>query len=430
MATVIRGGRVVTMDGGDRELAVGDVLFDGGIISAVDEQVTVAPGTEELDATGMLVLPGLVDTHRHTWQTPLRHQGAQWSLGDYLEQLLGRIGARFRPEDVYAGTLWGALSALDAGITTLVDWAHIQTSPAHSDASVAALRDAGIRAVFAHCGPIRAGQPYAGHPGDIRRVRAELLADDGAPVTLAMGALGPDFTDLDTTAADFALARELDVPITAHVAGGRPDSMRRGIAALHSARLLGPDLTIVHANGAPEADLRLLAEHGGSVSISPQIELTMPGLGACVALRRMLAAGLRPSLSVDSETVAASDLFTQMRFALAAHRTGAPEDETPLPAREALRMATTYGAEAVGFSGRIGSLEPGKAADLILLRAGSVGLFPVHDAADAVVLAAHPGMVDTVIVAGRTVKRGGRLVADLSRARDLVTASAERAMAG
>ena len=424
-STVIRGGWILTMDDGGTELPVGDLLITGGTITGVGPELAVPPGTEVIDAAGLLVLPGLVDTHRHTWQTPVRHLGASWSLNDYLRLLLGQIGARYQPEDVYAGTLLGALGALDAGITTLVDWAHIQNSPAHSDASVAALRDAGIRAVFGHGWSIQPGwmRDPGPHPADIRRIRAEVLADDDALVTLAMAAQGPDFVGIELTTTDFALARELDIPITSHVAGGRADSNSRGIAELERAGLLGPDLTLVHVNGAPEEDLRRLADHGGSVSISPQIELTMPGLGANVAVRRMLNAGLRPSLSVDSEAAAAPDLFTQMRFALAAHRAEAPEDD-PLPAMEVLRMATGYGARAAGLADRVGSLEVGKAGDVLLLRTD--GLAPLKAAADAVVLAAHPGMVDTVLIGGQVVKRAGRLVADLGRARELAAATASR----
>ncbi|HEX4252053.1 MAG TPA: amidohydrolase family protein [Pseudonocardia sp.] len=430
MATVIRGGRVLTMDEHGTELPSGDVLLVDGVITEVGPELAVPPGAEVLDATGLLVLPGFVDTHRHTWQTPLRHLGAQWSLADYLRHLLGDVGARYRPEDVYAGTLLGALGALDAGVTTLVDWAHIQNTPAHSDASVAALRDAGIRAVFGHGWSLAGdwmGTPTP-HPADIRRVRTELLADDGALVTLAMAAQGPDFAGIEHTVTDFALARELAIPITVHVAGGRADANRLGIAVLDDAGLLGPDLTLVHVNGAPEQDLRRLADRGTSVSISPQIELTMPGLGANVAVRRMLAAGLRPSLSVDSETAAAGDMFTQMRFALAAHRVDTPDPGTePLPAVEVLRMATEYGARAAGLAGRVGSLAPGRAADVVLLRTDSAGLAPVGPtAAAAVVLAGHPGLVDTVLVGGRVVKRAGRLVADLDRARELATATAGR----
>ena len=428
-STLVRGGWVLTMDERSSELPVGDLLVTDGVITAVGVGLAAPPGAEVLDAAGLLVLPGLVDTHRHTWQTPLRHLGGQWSMDDYRERILGDVGAGYRPEDVYAGTLLGALAALDAGITTLVDWAHIQNSPAHSDASVAALRDSGIRAVFAHGWPIRAAGPAVPeqHPADIRRVRNELLADDSALVTCAMGARGPDYAGLEVTAVDFALARELGIPITAHVASGVFGASRRGIAELAAAGLLGPDLTIVHANGATDEDLRLLAEHGCTVSISPQIELTMPGLGGRVAVRALLDAGIRPGLSVDSETVASADLFTQMRFALAAHRACATEpSEVPLAAAEVLRMATADGANTAGLGDRVGALTPGRAADLVLLRTDAVGLAPVRAAAEAVVLAAHPGMVDTVLVAGRVVKRAGRLLADVDRARELAAATADR----
>jgi 5-methylthioadenosine/S-adenosylhomocysteine deaminase len=169
-----------------------------------------------------------------------------------------------------------------------------------------------------------------------------------------------------------------------------------------------------------------MADHGVTASVSPQIELTMPGLGASVATARMLAAGIRPGLSVDSELAAAGDLFTQMRIALAAHRAGTPDTEPPLHAREVLRLATADGARTAGVDERTGTLTPGKAADVILLRADDLNLIPVRDAAAAIVLAAHPGNVDTVLVGGRIVKRGGQLLADADRARELAAAAARR----
>lgn len=445
---LVRGGRVLTLDDRDTELALGDVLISDGLIAAVGPDLVAPPGTRLVDAAGRLVLPGLVDTHRHTWQTLLRQLGGQWSMDDYRHRLFGPIGARYRPEDVYAGTLLGALAALDAGVTTLVDWAHIQNSPAHADASVAALREAGIRAVFAHgwpAAPIVEGQT---HPVDIRRIRSDLLADDSALVTLAMGALGPDYAGLTATRRDLALARELDIPITAHIASGRLGATRRGIAELAGAGLLGPDLTVVHANGATDEDLRRVAEAGCAVSISPRTELTMPGLtmpglGASVVVRRLLEAGIHPGLSVDSETVAAADLFTQMRLALAAHRAGAAEDSATKdsttedsaaensaakngePPLEVLRMATVHGSRTAGLGDRVGSLAPGRAGDVIVLRADAVGWTPVRAAADAVVLAAHPGMVETVLVAGRVVEWNGRLCADVARAGEHAAACAE-----
>lgn len=432
-STLIRGGRVLTMDGRAGELPRGDVLIRDGQIRTVAAGVAAeeAAGAEVVDATGMLVLPGLVDTHRHTWQTVIRHRGAGWSLQDYRRELLLGVGGRFQPRDVYAGTLLGALAALDAGVTTLVDWSHIQNTPEHTDAAVAALRDAGIRAVFAHGHPVGDpawfGDTTRTHPEDLRRVREELLPDDRGLVTPAMGARGPDFTRMEVVAADLAFARELGIPVTMHVAVGRPGDHQQGIRRLDEAGLLSPDLTLVHVTGAGDEDLERLAEHGVTASVSPQIELTMPGLGARVAVDGLLAAGIRPGLSADSETAAAGDLFTQMRFALAAHRAANAETEGPLlDAGEVLRFATVDGARTAGLSGRVGLLAPGMAADVILVRTGDVNLAPVTDAAAALVLAAHPGNVDTVLVAGQVVKRAGRLLADVERARELATASAAR----
>ncbi|HEY3505915.1 MAG TPA: amidohydrolase family protein, partial [Actinocatenispora sp.] len=347
MDVLIRGGRLVDTD------AVADVLVRAGRIAAIGPRLAAPPGAELIDAAGLLVLPGMVDTHRHTWQTALRHTGSAWTLGDYLGRMFGPVGAAYRPADVYAGTLLGALAALDAGITTLVDWAHVMYTPAHADASVRALRDAGIRAVFAHGWY---GGHTGPHPADVRRVRAELLPDDDGLVTLALAVRGPDFTDLDTTRADFALARELGVPVTAHVAGGAPGEHPYGIGRLADAGLLGPDLTVVHATGASDKDLALLAEHGVGVSVSPQTELVMPGVGAGTALRRLHRAGVRASLSTDSETAAAADLFSQMRIALAAWRADTPVGE-PLPTvADVLRLATADGAAVAGLADRTGSV--------------------------------------------------------------------------
>ncbi|WP_394835264.1 amidohydrolase family protein [Pendulispora rubella] len=429
--TLIRGGWIVRPDERAADLPRGDLLIENGAIAAI-APVLEADGAEVLDAAGMLVLPGFVDTHRHTWQTTLRHRGGDWSLQDYVTQALFATGRRTRPEDVYAGTLLGALSAIDSGITTLLDWSHIQNTPAHADAAIAALTESGLRAIFGH-GPafteLPPGVDPAGrrHPADIRRLRRERFTSDDGLVTLAMAASGPDFSSDAATVDDFGLARELGLRITVHVGGGEPGPENRGIERMHAARLLGPDITAVHAAGATDEGLRLLADHGVTVSVSPQIELGMSGLAA-PTLGRMLAAGLTASLSVDSETAAASDMFTPMRTAFAMHRRDARLPA--VSARDVLRWATLEGARATGLDRRTGSLTPGKAADIVLLRATDVNLAPVSSPADAIVLAAHPGNVDTVFVAGRVLKRGGRLVADVERARLLVRASHEHVLGG
>jgi len=446
MATVLRGGRLV---GPGRDLPSGsggyaDVWLRDGRITAIEPSrpggphpdaggarpdVPAADGAapvEVIDARGKLVLPGLVDSHRHTWQTALRQVGAGWTLDAYRHRIFGPVGRAVRPADVYTGTLLGAYTALDAGITTIVDWAHVQNSPAHTDAGIAALRDAGVRAVFGHgwsaAGGIAPDQP---HPADLRRVRERLLPHDDALVTLAMAARGPDFATLPATAADFALARDLGVPLTVHLASAPPGTGQRGIERLAEAGLLGADLTVVHATGASDRAVRMLAEYGVGASVSPQIELTMPGFGGAVALARLRAAGVRVGLSSDSETSAAGDLFTQLKFAFAVLRAAGASAADPAPA-DVLSWATVDGAAVAGLSGRTGELTVGAAADLILVDATAVNLTPANDPAASVVLAAHPGNVDTVLVAGRVVKRGGRLVADLDRVRGAAGRSARR----
>ncbi|WP_394845803.1 amidohydrolase family protein [Pendulispora brunnea] len=427
--TLIRGGWIVRTDESAADLPHGDLLVENGTIAAIGPSLA-ADDAEILDASGMLVLPGFVDTHRHTWQTTLRHRGGDWSLGDYFAQAMVAAGRRTRPEDVYAGTLFGALTAIDSGVTTLLDWSRIQNSPAHADAAVAALADSGLRAVFGHGGtfiePPPGSDPAARrHSADIRRLRRERFTSDDGLLTLAMAASGPDFSSDVAMAEDFALARELGVRITTHVAVGEPGPENRGIERMHAAGLLRPDITVVHGAGATDHALKLLADHGVTVSVSAQIELGMDGLAVPV-LGRMLAAGLTPSLSIDSETAAGGDMFTQMRTAFAVARRDRLESrKARVSARDVLRWATLQGARATGLERRTGSLSPGKAADILLIRATDVNLAPLSSPADAIVLAAHPGNVDTVLVEGRVLKRGGRLEADLERARRLVQASHE-----
>jgi len=426
--TLIRGGWIVRPDERAADLPHGDLLIEDGNIAAIGPSLAADGTAEVIDASGMLVLPGFVDTHRHTWQTTIRHRGGDWSLKDYFAQALVDAGRRTRPEDVYAGTLFGALTAIDSGITTLLDWSHIQNSPAHADAAIGALAESGLRAVFGHGGtfvePPPGSDPAARrHSADIRRLRRERFTSDDGLLTLAMAASGPDFSSDVATTDDFTLARELGVRITTHVASSEPGPENRGIERMHAAGLLRPDITIVHGAGATDHALKLLADHGVTVSVSAQIELGMSGLAVPI-LGRMLAAGLTPSLSVDSETAVAGDMFTQMRTAYAiARRDRVDGREARVSARDVLRWATLEGARATGLDRRTGSLTPGKAADIVLIRATDVNLAPMSSPTDAIVLAAHAGNVDTVLVAGRVLKRGGRLEADLERARRLVQAS-------
>src|SRR3970282_1194250 len=195
---------------------------------------------------------GCVASHRHTWQTTLRHTGADWDVGRIFVELFGRFGPHFRPEDVFAATFLGRLAALDAGVTTLLDWSHIQNTPAHADEAVRALREAGGRSVFAHGQPgtdakrwmVESALP---HPSDIRRVRETLLASDDALVTMAMAARGPEFSTIEVVEQDVRLARELGIRVTIHIGLGANGPKYRGIERMHQRNLVGPDITFVHS---------------------------------------------------------------------------------------------------------------------------------------------------------------------------------------
>jgi cytosine/adenosine deaminase-related metal-dependent hydrolase len=380
------------MDPGAGDLPDADVLVEGDAIAAVGPGIH-APDAERIDARDCLVLPGFVDTHRHMWQACLRGRGADQTLGEYFSVVLGELGPALGPDDLHLGNRLSALGALDAGVTTVQDISNVaKRTPEHTDALVGALRESGIRAVFA----------YGDGPAeDARRVRGD-LGGNGL-VTMALNA---ELAGDATVRRQWALADELGVPVALHVRGGRPLSRLRGLG------LLRPGAVYIHGTGLDPGELRLIRDSGAGLSIAPSIEMTMghglPPFGPAAE------AGLRPGLSTDVEVAATSDLFSQMRAGFQAARFAAlhrAEGTAALPtARDMLSFATIDGARVLGLDGRIGSLAPGKQADLIVLRADRPGVAPVHDPTGTVVCAMDRADVDTVLVAGRVVKHGGRLV--------------------
>ncbi|WP_410619601.1 amidohydrolase family protein [Amycolatopsis sp. cmx-8-4] len=423
MGTLVRGGTVISVDPAIGDLPRGDVLVEDGRIGAVAERVD-APGADVLDATGMLVLPGFVDTHRHTWQAVFRGLAADWTFARYGPAMHGLLRPLYRPEDVLVGTLLGRLEALHSGVTTVLDWCHCTDTPAHGDAALDALRQAPGRSVFCYGAGVATDGPVA---AELARMRARCPGDD-ALVTMAAGLRGPQRTTVETTAADVAAARDLGlrVSVHAHVRAGAT-SGRRPIAAMGEHGLLDDRTTIVHGNGLDDDELAMLADAGCSVSISPDVELKM-GLG-WPETGRVLAAGIRPALSVDNCPTAGGDMFSAMRTALGVQRGLDTAHGRPpsLTSRDVLEFATVDGARALGLGDRTGSITPGKQADLVLLRADDLTLFPVNHPAGAILSAGHPGLVDTVLVAGEVVKRGGALVGvDLGELRERALRSRAR----
>jgi cytosine/adenosine deaminase-related metal-dependent hydrolase len=409
-------------------------LIEGERIVAIAPRIDAADA-EQFDAQGMIVLPGFIDTHRHTWQSCVRHRYADIDPQIYFAEMLGAKGAAFRPEDVYVGTLLGAVAALDSGITTMLDWSHVQNSPAHADAAVAALRDAGIRGVFAHGWPLVEGASWMfdsrrGHPEDIRRLRRQYFASDDQLLTLAMAGRGPEMARRDVWLEDLRLARELGIRSTIHMGAYARNAKVRAIAQMHDADVLGEDLTFVHCCGSGEDEIAMMADAGVSASLGVHCELNAQGIGD-IPFDRLLAAGIKPSLSGDTETKCAGDMFTQMRHAFAYYRSWmggnhsrVKQAPTTLSLRDVLEFATVAGAHATGLGPKVGSLTPGKQADITLIRGDDLNLTPVSDPVGAVVLAAHPGNVDSVFVAGKAVKRAGRMLeVDLDALRQRAFAS-------
>ncbi|QHE93598.1 amidohydrolase family protein [Pandoraea fibrosis] len=431
---LLQGGWVLSMDPAIGDLRVGDVLVEGERILAVAPHID-ATDAERIDAGGMIVLPGFVDTHRHTWQSCVRHRYADIDPQIYFAEMLGAKGAAFRPEDVHIATMLGAVAALDGGITTMLDWSHVQNSPDHADAAILGLRDANIRGVFAHGWPLVDGASWMfdsqrGHPDDIRRLRTRYFSSDDQLLTLAMAARGPEMARRDVWLDDLRLARELGIRSSIHMGAYARNASVRAIAQMHDAGVLGDDLTFVHCCFSGADEIAMMADAGVSASLGVHCELNAQGIGD-IPFDRLLAVGIRPSLSGDTETKCSGDMFTQMRHAFAYYRSWMGGNHSrvhnapaTLSMRDVLEFATMAGARANGLDHKVGSLTPGKQADIIMIRGEDLNLTPVSDAVGAVVLAAHPGNVDSVFVAGRAVKRHGRMVGiDLDALRQRARAS-------
>jgi 5-methylthioadenosine/S-adenosylhomocysteine deaminase len=421
--TLIRGGHVLTLDPALGDLPNADVLIDGDKIAAVGRGLTAGPHANVIDARHRLVMPGFVDTHRHTWQTPVRGVLPSCTLDQYFAGMLDNIGVQYRAEDVYIANLMGALEALNAGITTLLDWSHVNNTPEHADAAISGLTEAGIRAVYAHGVPVGAdwwSYSSRNHPEDVRRIRKQYFHSDDQLLTLALAARAPGNTTPEVAEHDWRLARDLGIRISVHVGMRLTGVHVRHVLTLNQLGLMGADTTYIHCTDSTDEELDLIARTGGSASVAPFVEMLMghgiPPTG------RLVARGVRPSLSIDVVSSVPGDMFTQMRTALVQERILA-FTETPdtafaptLTHRDVLEFATIDGARACALDHKIGTITPRKQADIVLIRTDQVNVAPVVDPVATVVICADTSNVDTVFVAGRIVKHNGQLVrVDLPR---------------
>lgn len=423
--TLIKGSAILSMDAKIGDLRAGDVLIEGNRITAVAPSIA-ADDAQVIDASHMLLLPGFINGHLHTWQTGLRGLAADWTVAEYMQAMHRGLATLFRPEDIFIANLVGSLNQINNGATTLVDWCHNNPTPEHSDAAIRGLDDAGIRALFLHGSPKPDPKPGQRHFSEVPMPRAEVerfrkgrfSSSDGL-VTFGLAILGPYYSTYDVTRADLALAREFNVLASMHVGGGMP-LVPQGFERLLDDDLVDQHLTIVHGNDIAADTVRRIVDRGGTFTVTAEIELQM-GYGD--PLTGVLHANNAPiSIGTDVEPAVGSDLFTCMRLTLqhernrgiieALAKTGSRPQRSALTCRDALSWVTIGAAKIAGLDAHIGSITPGKQADIVLLRTDALNMTPVHDLAATAVMQAGTANVDTVIIAGRVMKQAGKLLAN------------------
>ncbi len=402
---VVTGAYVLSMDPEIGDLPEGQVHVRRGKIVAVGTDLAVrAP---RIDGSGMVVMPGLIDTHWHMWTTLYRSMSSSDAATAYFA-LNVKNGVRCLPSDLYHGARLGLVDAVNTGITTIHDWSHNLRSPAHADANLRAHAEIGLRGRFSY------GTPQ-GYPGsevidleDIARVQREWFESDRLPLMhLGLAGRAPGFVEEAVYRPEYDFARDLGLPVSYHANSTRPQGALRMIGRMAEEDMLGPDTQVIHALYTDAAEREALRASGTSVSISPWSEMLI-GYGV-TPVKEMEDSGLLLNLSVDTlPLTGTADLWSVVRLTTSLLR-GQAEAELAVGTRRILEMATIDAARGLGLSDVTGSLTPGKRADLIMVRTDDIATAPFTDPTNMLALAAGAENVDTVVVDGEIVKRGGRL---------------------
>jgi 5-methylthioadenosine/S-adenosylhomocysteine deaminase len=413
------GGCVLTLGERTPNYRQADVLVDDGKVAEIGHGLR-ARDAERVDATDTVVMPGFVDTHRHASRSLLRNLGSTGGAPT-------PAAAFTQPEDLYAATLIGLLGAVEAGITTVADWSDVRGGADFADAALQAHRDAGVRTLFVRAVDVA-------RDGGATLTREELggLVESAGPITtIALGfELGPASTE--GMAEHWVTARGLSMPIQVHAGTQtRPAAISRAA----DQGLLGPDVTLVHGPCIDETTIDAVSGSGASVSLAPASEMA-GGLGS-PPIQQLVDRRLRPGLGVDDERIAPGDMFAQMRATISfqhatvfdrklAGKAGLPR---LMSTRDVIRFATVDGARVAGLGRVTGSLEPGKQADIVVLRTDRPNVYPINDPIGAVVWGMDTSNVDWVLAGGRVLMREGRLEADVERAREIATSAGQRVAA-
>ena len=428
------GATIVTMD---PELGTlqGDLLVEGDTIAAIGPNLK-ADGAVVVDASGTILAPGLVDTHRHAWEAQLRRIMPDVDdLGGYVMATLAGYATVYRPEDMYIGTRLAALTALDSGITTMLDFSHNSRTREHSDAAIEALRDTGIRGVHASMGP-HFGDWDRQWPGDLNRLKDQYFSSDDQLLTLRLATLATDEIagpalaygpELARTAADLGIGVSVDAVFGASGSEAVLSWAKHGI--------LGPDVTLIHSTGLTVEAWKAMGESGTTVALASTSDAQIGLETAIPAVDEALAVGIRPGLSIDVEVALASDLFTQMRALLAIQRMravnaayGTGGEPSRITAYDVLDFATLQGARTNGLGEVTGSLTVGKKADLLVVQAEDLNNMPLNDPIGTLVLGSDARNITAVFVDGQPRKWDGQVLdvnlpelrAEVSASRDHV----------
>jgi 5-methylthioadenosine/S-adenosylhomocysteine deaminase len=417
--TLFKGGTVVTMDPTVPNLSTGDVLVDGGRIAAVGVNLQ-AGDAEVIDATGSIVMPGLIDAHHHMWLGVMRRMMPDVEdLFAYIDVVAGKLGAHYRPLDMYLSTKLTAVASLDAGITTIIDACHSSRSPQHTDAALEALEAVGIRALHM-VGAAMDKQASTAHlPADLKRLADNWNQGEGLVRVGLFGQLNLDW---------WKVARDLDMHILTEFIGDLaklgPEFAQPGV--------LGPHNIFNHCTRVPQETWKLFAEAGVNITINPRSDALFGFDDESFAYQQAIDHGLTPALGIDLDTAFGSDLFGEMHALFGQQRSamryrrfrGEANVPKPISVEAVLEAATVNGARAAGLERQIGTLTPGKQADLIMVRTQGVAVFPVTNAIGTIVQAVERSDVDTVMVAGEIRKRAGTLLGvDVAQLTAEVTAS-------
>jgi cytosine/adenosine deaminase-related metal-dependent hydrolase len=417
--TLFKGGTILTLDARVSNLAAGDVLVQDGRIAAVGP-VLQADDAEVIDAAGHIVMPGLVDAHHHMWLGVMRRMMPNVdNLFAYIDVVAEQLGAHYRPLDMYLSTKLTAAASLDAGITTIIDASHNSRSPEHTDAALDALDATGIRALHM-VGAAMDKKASAAHlPGDLQRLAHNWNAADSLVRVGLFGQLNLDW---------WKVARELNMRILTEFIGDLaklgPEFAKPGVLGTHN--------IFNHCTRVPQETWKLLADAGVNITVNPRSDALFGFDDETFAYQQAVDHGLTPALGIDLDTAFGSDMFGEMHALFGQQRSamryrrfrGEADAPAPISVEAVLKAATVNGARAAGLEDQIGTLAPGKQADIIMVRTNGVAVFPVSNAIGTVVQAVERADVDTVMVAGQLRKRAGQLIGvDLAKLNADVTAS-------